>query len=282
MNGFKTFGLLTILTLLVVVAGQLLGGTQGAVIAFVIAAVMNLGSYWFSDKLVLARYRSREVAHGQLPRLDAIVDRLVQRVGLPRPRMFVIPEAQPNAFATGRNPEHAAVAVTQGLLELMDDAELEGVVAHELAHVKHRDILISSIAATLAGAVMVLASMARWGAIFGGFDRGSRNGGGGIVGLLAMAIVAPLAATVVQLAVSRSREFSADRGAAEMVGSPDGLARALQRLGQLSGRIPLDASPASAHMFIVAPLSGGSTIGRWFSTHPPLEQRIERLLQRSA
>ncbi|UCF66802.1 MAG: zinc metalloprotease HtpX [Acidobacteriota bacterium] len=277
-NSVKTVGLLAALTALVVLAGQLLSGTRGAVIALVIAAVMNFGAYWFSDKLVLMRYRARQVQPGTRPRLEGIIDRLVARAGLPRPKLFVIPEAQPNAFATGRNPRHAAVAVTQGLLELMDDEELEGVVAHELAHVKHRDILIGSIAATMAGAVMVLASMARWGALLGGYERDRRDGG--LLGLLAVAIVAPLAATMVQLAVSRSREFAADEGAARMAGHPHGLARALRKLGQLSGRIPMEASPASAHMFIVSPLSAREAFTRFFSTHPPLEERIRRLLGR--
>jgi heat shock protein HtpX len=276
MNAMKTFGLLTVLTVLVVAAGQLLGGTRGAVIALIVAAVMNLGSYWFSDRLVLMRYRAREVPQGRLQRLDAIVDRLVARSGLPRPRLFVIPSPQPNAFATGRDPAHAAVAVTEGLLHAMNDDELEGVIAHELAHVKHRDILIGSIAATLAGAVMLLATMARWGAIFGGFERDRRDGG--LLGLLALAFVAPLAATLVQLAVSRSREFAADRGAAEMVGHPHGLASALRKLGQMAERVPMDASPASAHMFIVSPLSGRGSLLGWFSTHPPITARIERLL----
>jgi heat shock protein HtpX len=276
MNAMKTFGLLTVLTVLVVAAGQLLGGTRGAVIALIVAAVMNLGSYWFSDRLVLMRYRAREVPRGRMQRLDAIVDRLIARGGLPRPRLFVIPSPQPNAFATGRDPAHAAVAVTEGLLHAMNDDELEGVIAHELAHVKHRDILIGSIAATLAGAVMLLATMARWGAIFGGFERDRREGG--LLGLLALAFVAPLAATLVQLAVSRSREFAADRGAAEMVGHPHGLASALRKLDQLAERVPMDASPASAHMFIVSPLRGRGSLLGWFSTHPPITARIERLL----
>ncbi len=274
MNTLKTGILLVALTAILVGVGQLIGGSTGATIAFAVALVMNVGAYWFSDKLVLARYRAQELAPGQLPRLDRIVDRLVARARLPRPRVFVIPGAQPNAFATGRNPEHAAIAVTRGLLDLMTDDELEGVVAHELAHVKHRDILIGSVAATLAGAVMMLASFARFGALFGGLDRGRRGGG---LGLLVVAIVAPLAATIVQLAVSRSREYEADRGAAEMVGHAGGLASALQRLGAASGRLPLDASPATAHLFIVAPFSAGGLAGP-FATHPPLEKRIERLL----
>ncbi|MBP7148849.1 MAG: zinc metalloprotease HtpX [Acidobacteria bacterium] len=274
----KTFFLLALLTVLLVVVGQLVGGQQGAIIAFVLAVVMNFGTYWFSDRIVLARYRAQELQPGQVQRLDAIIDRLVARTGMPRPRLYLIPETQPNAFATGRNPAHAAVAVTEGLMRAMDDEELEGVIAHELSHVRHRDILIGTVAATMAGAVTMIASMARWAAMFGGFGgRDEREGGGGALGLLFLMIVAPLAALIVQLAVSRSREYAADQGAATITGNPYGLARALRKLGQLSGRIPMDASPASAHMFIVSPLSGGAFMSL-FSTHPPLEERIKRLL----
>ncbi len=280
-NTLKTFVLLAALTSLLVASGHLLGGTGGAILAFALAVVMNAGAYWFSDKLVLMRYRAGEITPGSMPRLEAITERLAARANIPRPRLFVIPESQPNAFATGRNPDHAVVAVTQGLLDVMSDDELEGVVAHELAHVKHRDILIGSIAATLAGAVMLLASMARWGALLGGFDRG-RRGEGNVFAMLALAIVAPLAAMVVQMAVSRSREYAADAGAAAMAGQPYGLAGALQKLGRLSGRIPMNASPASAHMFIVSPLGAGRLASGLFSTHPPLEKRIERLLGQEA
>jgi heat shock protein HtpX len=282
-NTLKTVFLLALLSVLVVFAGGMLGGKTGAIVALGFAALLNLGAYWFSDKIVLAQYGARAVEPGQLPRLESIVDRLCARSGLPRPRIYVIPGPQPNAFATGRNPAHAAVAVTEGLLQAMPDEELEGVVAHELAHVRHRDILIGSIAATMAGAVAMLASIARWGAMFGGVGGGDRDreGGGGAIGFLVMAIVGPIAAMMVQMAVSRSREYAADAGAAEMTGNPYGLARALRRLGQLSGRIPMDASPATAHMFIVSPLSGGGLLSL-FSTHPPLEERIRRLVGEAA
>ncbi len=278
-NTLKTFVLLAILTALLVLAGDVLGGQGGALIALVFAALMNLGAYWFSDKLVLMQYRAKLVEPGQLPRVEAVIERLCARANLPRPRLYVIPEEQPNAFATGRNPGHAAVAVTEGIVKAMTDEELEGVLAHELSHVRHRDILIGSVAATLAGAITWIATMAKWGAIFGGFGGGDRDreGGGGLIGFLALAIVAPIAALMVQMAVSRSREYAADAGAAELTHNPHGLARALQRLGQLSGRIPMDASPATAHMFIVSPLHGSALLNL-FSTHPPLEKRIARLI----
>ena len=276
-NTAKTVFLLTLLTVILVGAGELLGGTGGAAAALVFAALLNLGAYWFSDKIVLAQYGAHEIAPGEAPRVERIVDGLVARAGLPRPRIFVVPERQPNAFATGRNPQHAAVAVTQGLLDLMDDDELAGVLAHELSHVRHRDILIGSIAATIAGAVSFLATMARWGAIFGGFGGGDRDRDGGVLGLLAMAIVAPIAAMLVQLAVSRSREYAADAGAAELTGNPVGLARALRRLETASRRVPMDASPATAHMFIVSPLCGRS-FASLFSTHPSIDDRVRRLV----
>ena len=276
-NTAKTAFLLTLLTVILVGAGQLLGGTGGAAAALALAALLNLGAYWFSDKIVLAQYGAHEIAPGEAPRVERIVDGLVARAGLPRPRIFVVPERQPNAFATGRNPQHAAVAVTQGLLDLMDDDELAGVLAHELSHVRHRDILIGSIAATIAGAVSFLATMARWGAIFGGFGGGDRDRDGGVLGLLAMAIVAPIAAMLVQLAVSRSREYAADAGAAELTGNPVGLARALRRLETASRRVPMDASPATAHMFIVSPLCGRS-FASLFSTHPSIDDRVRRLV----
>jgi heat shock protein HtpX len=275
MNAMKTTLLLGLLTGLMVLVGQAMGGTSGAILALGLAAVMNLGAYWFSDKLVLARYRAHEVGPGDAPELHRIVEGLCARAGLPKPRLFVIPQEAPNAFATGRNPKHAAVAVTAGLLKMVDREEVEGVIAHELSHVKHRDILIGSIAATLAGAVALLASMARWGALLGGFGDRDR-GGGNVLTLLVTAIVAPLAAVIIQMAVSRSREYGADAGAAEMTGNPFGLARALKKLGVASGRIPMDATPATSHLFIVSPLSARS-FGRLFSTHPPLEERIRRL-----
>jgi heat shock protein HtpX len=278
-NYLKTALLLGALTGLILLCGQLLGGQTGLVIALVIAAVLNLGSYWFSDKIVLARYRAKPVEESAAPRLHAIVDRLCARAGLPKPRLYVLPERSPNAFATGRNPHHSAVAVTAGLLEAMDEEEVEGVVAHELAHIHNRDILISSIAATIAGAISVLASIARWGAIFGGTGGRDERNGGGALALLATAIVAPIAALVIQMAISRSREFAADATGARFAGSPQGLARALRKLGQLSQRIPLDATPATSHMFIVMPLSA-SGMAKLFSTHPPVEERIARLLGR--
>lgn len=277
-NYVKTTLLLGLLTGLIVVCGNLLGGRSGMVIALGFAAVINLGSYWFSDKLVLARYRAKPVGPAEAPRLHAIVDRLVARAGLPKPALYVLPQQAPNAFATGRNPAHAAVAVTTGLLQLMDEEEIEGVVAHELGHVKNRDILISSIAATIAGAVTMLASIARFGALFGGFG-GRDERGGGIIGLLAMTILAPISALVIQMAISRSREFAADATGAKIAGQPHGLARALEKLGHYSKRIPLDASPASSHLFIVMPLSGRGLMGL-FSTHPSIEERIRRLLGR--
>ena len=280
-NYLKTALLLGLLTGLIVVCGRLLGGTTGMVIALGLAAVMNFVSYWFSDKMVLARYRAQPVEPQAAPRLHAIVDRLVARAGLPKPKLYVLPEAAPNAFATGRNPAHAAVAVTRGLLDQMSDEEVEGVVAHELAHIKNRDILIASVAATIAGAVSVLGSMARFGAIFGGMggNRDDERGGGGLLELLVMAIVAPIVALIIQMAVSRSREYAADATGAQIAGNPYGLARALEKLDRLSHSVPLDASPATSHMFIVMPLSGRRVLSL-FSTHPPIAERIRRLLGR--
>jgi heat shock protein HtpX len=274
-NYLKTTVLLGLLTGLIVVCGQLIGGNGGMLIALGLAAVMNFGSYWFSDKIVLSMYRAQPVTEAQAPRLHAILDRLVARSGLPKPKLYLLPQPAPNAFATGRNPEHAAIAVTTGLVELMSEEEVEGVIAHELAHVGNRDILISSIAATIAGAVTVLASFARFGAIFGG-GRDDRDGG--IIGLLAMAILAPIAAVIIQLAISRSREYAADATGARYVGHPNGLARALEKLGHYNKKIPMDASPATSHMFIVKPLGRG--LASLFNTHPPLEERIRRLLGR--
>ncbi|MEW6442967.1 MAG: zinc metalloprotease HtpX [bacterium] len=276
-NTLKTTLLLGLLTGLILWIGGYLGGRSGMMIAFVFALAMNLGSYWFSDKIVLAMYRARQVDPQQAPGLYRMVERLAQRAELPMPRVFVIPSDSPNAFATGRNPRHAVVAVTQGILKLMRDEELEGVLAHELAHVKDRDILISTIAATMAGAVMMLASMARWTAIFGGFGgRDDEDRGGGIFGLLFMAILAPLAAMLIQLAISRTREYQADAEGARIAGQPYGLASALEKLGLATQRIPLQANPATSHLFIVNPLTGKS-LQSLFSTHPPLEERIRRL-----
>jgi heat shock protein HtpX len=280
-NYVKTVLLLGLLTGLILWFGQFFGGSSGALLALAFAAIMNFGAYWFSDKIVLAMSRAEPVTEAEAPRLHAITARLVARAGLPMPKLFVIPEAAPNAFATGRNPSHAAVAVTAGLLETMNDEELEGVLAHELAHIKNRDILISSVAATLAGAITWLAYTARWMALLGGFGgRDDRNGGSaGALGLLFMAIVAPIAALIIQLAISRSREYAADATGAAIAGQPYGLARALEKLGKLAGRIPMDANPATSHLYIVMPLSGSGLLAL-FSTHPPIEERIRRLIGR--
>lgn len=276
-NQFKTALLLGALTALIVLIGNLLGGRQGMYLAFGLAMIMNFGSYWFSDKIVLAMYRAQEIGSSDDPELFNLVRELAQRAELPMPRVFVIPDESPNAFATGRNPEHAVVAVTVGLRRLMNRDELAGVLAHELAHVKNRDILIGSIAATMAGAIMIIANMARWAAIFGVGGRGDdEEGGGGALGLLATAIVAPIAAMLIQMAISRSREYLADATGAKFVGRPEPLASALAKLGYASGRLPMHANPASAHMFIVNPLSGRDLMSL-FSTHPPLEERIARL-----
>jgi len=274
-NRIKTTILLAVMTAVILWVGNLIGGRQGMVIALVLAAGMNFFSYWYSDKIVLRMYRAREVSPGDSPQLYDIVRNLSQRAGLPMPRVYIIPQEAPNAFATGRNPQHAVVAVTEGLLRLMDRDELSGVLAHELGHVKNRDILIGSIAATMAGAVMMLASMARWGAMFGGF-RGSDNDRGGVLGLLAMSIIAPIAAMVIQMAISRSREYLADASGAAYSGNPEGLARALEKLGSYNRRTPMNANPSTAHMFIVNPLSGKS-LQSLFSTHPPIEERVARL-----
>ncbi len=274
-NQIRTTILLAALTALIVVIGNFLGGQQGMIIAFVIAAGMNFFSYWFSDKIVLKMYRAQEVTDNQAPEVYDMVRELARRAQLPMPKVFVIPQEAPNAFATGRNPQHAVVAVTQGLLKIMNREEVMGVLAHELAHIKNRDILIGSIAATMAGAVMILASMARWFAFFGGGSRDDDNGGG-IVGVIVMAVLAPLAAVIIQMAISRSREYLADATGAGFAGHPEGLARALEKLGQYSKRLPMHANPSTAHMFIVNPLSGRSLMSL-FSTHPPLEERIARL-----
>ncbi len=276
-NAIKTTLLLGALTGMVLWLGQFLGGSGGLVIAFVFAVVMNFSAYWFSDKIVLAMYGAQPVSEAEAPELYRMVRNLTLRAGLPMPQLYVIPSQAANAFATGRNPRHAALAVTEGILRLMNERELTGVLAHELAHVKNRDILISSIAATLAGVIMMVANMARWAAIFGGFSRDEEGeGGGGLVGLLLMSILAPLAALIIQMAISRAREFAADETGARLSGDPLGLASALEKLGLAARRIPLDASPHTAHFFIVNPLSGQSWT-RWFSTHPPLEERIARL-----
>jgi len=265
------------MTLLIVFIGNLLGGQQGMIFAFVLAIGLNFFSYWFSDKIVLKMYRAREVTETESPELYRIVSRIAGSANLPMPRIYVIPQEAPNAFATGRNPEHAVVAVTEGLLKLMNRDEIEGVLSHELAHVKNRDILIGSIAATMAGAIMIIANMARFAAFFGGGSRDNERGGGlSGVGLLIMSILAPIAAMLIQMAISRSREYHADESGASFAGHSEGLASALQKLGAYSKRLPMHASPQTAHMFIVNPLSGKSLMNL-FSTHPPLEDRIARL-----
>ena len=282
-NMLKTTFLLGLLTLLMVAVGGYFGGRGGAAMALVLAAGMNFFSYWFSDKMVLAAARAKPVSREEAPRLYAIVERLCARSDLPLPRLYVLPEEAPNAFATGRNPQHAAVAVTQGILALLDDDELEGVLAHELSHVRNRDILISSVAATLAGAVMFLANMAKWAAIFGGMgDRRDGERGGGALELLLAALVAPVAAMLIQMAVSRSREYQADATGAELVGHPQGLARALEKLDRYAKRVPMLAAggPSTSHLFIVKPFSAGSFMTSLFSTHPPIPERIRRLLGR--
>lgn len=276
-NQIRTTILLAVMTALILWVGQFLGGRQGMIIALIFAAGMNFFSYWYSDKLVLKMYRASEVTPGQAPELYETVQRLTQKAGLPMPKLYVIPQQAPNAFATGRNPEHAVVAVTEGLMNIMEHDEVAGVLAHELAHVKNRDILIGSIAATMAGAIMVLATMARWSAIFGSTGGNDDEGGGtGFIGLIVMSIIAPMAAMIIQMAISRSREYLADATGASFVGNPEGLARALEKLGAYSKKLPMNANPSTAHMFIVNPLSGKSMMSL-FSTHPPLEERIARL-----
>ena len=275
-NQLKTTLLLAGMTALIVVIGNLLGGRQGMIIALVLAAAMNFFSYWYSDKIVLKMYQASEATPQQAPELYEMVQTLAGQANLPMPRIYIIPKPTPNAFATGRNPEHAVVAVTQGLVDLMDRQEVMGVLAHELAHVKNRDILIGSIAATMAGAIMMLASMARWSAIFGGARRNGDSGGMGAIGLIVTAIIAPMAAMIIQMAVSRSREYLADATGAKIAGSPEGLARALEKLGGYAQRVPMQANPSTAHMFIVNPLSGKS-MQRLFATHPPMDERIARL-----
>ena len=272
-SSLKTAALLGLLSALFLYLGQMLGGEQGLMIAFLFAAVMNFGSYWFSDKVVLAMYRAQEVGPGHP--LHQLTAELAQRAQLPMPRVYVIPDQSPNAFATGRNPQHAAVAATEGIMRVLSREELAGVMAHELAHVKNRDILISTVAATIAAAIMMVANMARFAAIFGG-SRDDRQGGSPLV-LLATALLAPIAAMLIQAAISRQREFGADRGGAEIAGSPHGLAQALRRIEAGAAAIPMDANPATAHMFIMKPFSARGLMGL-FSTHPSTEARIQALL----
>ncbi|WP_456426914.1 zinc metalloprotease HtpX [Rhodocaloribacter sp.] len=271
-NAIRTTALMAVMIVLFALIGRQLGGESGMILAFGVAVAMNFAGYWFSDKIVLSMYRAREVGPGEAPELYAIIDRLRQRAGLPMPKVYVIPSDQPNAFATGRNPAHAAVAVTTGIVRMLSPEELEGVIAHELAHVKNRDILTSSVAATLAAAITLLA---RFGLFFGG-GRDRNN----VLGSLLMLILAPLAAMLIQMAISRAREFAADHDGARISGKPRALAAALNRLEQGAERIPMDANPSTAHMFIVNPFAGAmSGLRKLFSTHPPTEERIRRLLE---
>ena len=281
MNTFKSTLMLVSLMLVLVFIGDRIGGQNGMLLAFAISVAMNFTAYFFSDKIALKMYRAQPVTREQLPRAYEVVERLTAKQGLPMPKIYVLPTESPNAFATGRNPQHASVAVTHGILGLLDDEELEGVLAHELGHVKNRDILTSSIAATLAGAITLIARMGYWASLFGGYGGGrdSRERGGGGIGALLMLIVAPIAASLIQLAISRSREFEADATGAHTTGNPYALARALQKLEDYSKRIPLQASPSTAHLFIIAPLLGGG-FGSLFSTHPPTKERIRRLIGR--
>lgn len=273
-NQIRTSVLLTLMMVFFMFIGHLLGGRQGLIIAFFFAAGMNFFSYWYSEKIVLRMYNAREATPGQAPELYGLVQDLANRAGLPTPRVYIIPKDSPNAFATGRNPENAVIAVTEGLLNIMNHDELAGVLGHELAHIDNRDILIGSIAATMAGAIMMLASIARWSAIFGvGSDDNEGMGG---FGLIIMSILAPIAAVLIQTAISRSREYMADASGARYAQNNEGLASALEKLGSYSGKRPMDANPSTAHMFIVNPLSGPK-MTRLFSTHPPLNDRIARL-----
>jgi heat shock protein HtpX len=280
MNTLKTTILMATLTGLLVIVGNAVGGMNGMVMAFAIALLMNGVTYWFSDRIVLKMHRAQELAPGDAPEVHRMVERLCQRANQPKPRLYLLPDEGLNAFATGRDPHHAAVAYTAGILRQLGERELEGVTAHELAHIGNRDMLIGTIAAVMAGAITMVASMVRWAAVFGGIggsDEDEEGGGaGGILGFVFLAIVAPLAAMLIQLAVSRSREYLADATAAQTCGNPRGLANALRRLGQAAPVLPTHTAPATAHLFIVNPLTGGGLLSL-FSTHPPIEQRIARL-----
>jgi heat shock protein HtpX len=275
-NTLKTGVLLVLLAAILMLIGGALGGRAGLMMALIFAVVINFVSYWYSDKIVLSLYGAQEVSEAEAPELYRTIRRLVQRANLPMPRVYVIASPAPNAFATGRNPQHAAVAVTEGTLRLLDHRELEGVLAHELAHVKNRDTLTMTVTATIASAIMYLANMAQWAAMFGGFSRDEEDRGGGILGLIVAAVVAPLAATLVQMAISRSREYAADASGAQIAGNPFGLADALEKLAYTAERVPAHVAPATAHLFIVNPLRGQRFV-TLFSTHPPIEERIQRL-----
>jgi len=277
MNALRTTFLMALLTVLLVMAGGAIGGRSGMTFALVMAGVMNFVSYWFSDKIVLSMYGAKEVSEAEYPDFFGLVRQLAVQAGIPMPKVYIIPSETPNAFATGRNPNHAAVAATNGIMRILTREELMGVMAHELSHVKNRDILISSITATIAGAITYMATMAKWAAIFGG-GRDRDDDGGGLFGILAMAILAPIAAMLIQMAISRSREYQADKGGAEMTSNPLYLANALRKLQLANQQIPMQANAATAHMFIVNPLTGGGLMSL-FSTHPPMEERVRRLEQ---
>jgi heat shock protein HtpX len=279
MNTCKTMVLMVTLSLMLVGIGAILGGKSGMTIALVIAFGMNFISYWFSDKIVLKMYGAREVSEAQAPELYSMTRELSYAAGLPMPKVYLMEQDQPNAFATGRNPEHGAIAVTTGIMRILSKEELKGVLAHELAHIKHRDILVATVAATIAGAISYLAQMAQWTMFFGGRDN-ERDGGSPLAAIVMM-IVGPIAALLIQMAISRSREYGADAGGAQIAGNPQYLASALRKLDAFSRKIPMDATPATAHLFIVSPLSGGGFL-KLFSTHPPMEERIVRLEQLAA
>jgi heat shock protein HtpX len=277
MNSVKTVGLMVFMTLLLMLVGRALGGNGGMIVAFGLATVMNVGSYWFSDKIVLRMYNAQPVTESQAPEVYSIVQGLVRKAGMPMPNVYIIPEETPNAFATGRNPEHAVVAVTQGIMRILSREELTGVIAHELAHIKNRDMLTGTIVATIAGAISMLAQMAQWAMLFGGGSRRDDDEGGSPIVTIVMMIVAPIAAMIVQMAISRTREYEADKGGAQLAGHPQGLANALLKLEKGSQLVPMeDAKPATAHMFIVNPLTGGGLMNL-FSTHPPIAERVKRL-----
>ena len=276
MNALKTTVLMALLTVILIFLGNAVYGRIGMILALIIAGIMNFVGYWYSDKIVLSMYRAREVGPNESPMLYRTVQRLAAKAGLPMPKVYIIPNPTPNAFATGRDPSHAAIAATQGIIDTLNEDELEGVLGHELVHVKNRDILIGSVAATIAGAITLIANWIRWAAIFGGFGGRGRDRNGGAIGLLAMSILAPIAALMIQLAISRSREYSADRGGAEVSGKPLALASALEKLDMWSKRRPMQVNQSTAHMFIVNPLKGGG-LASLFRTHPSTEDRVARL-----